>query len=84
MVRENGYMTFTAQLSAKQTRVILVHPNNSITVTGSVMQRAHRSPGKHFSNYQEALANYKCKKMKAVLEFMPEYIAQGLNGTVTI
>lgn len=84
MQRDNGYTTFTAQISPKQQRTIIIHPDNCITISGSAVGQAYGSMGRHFFSYQEALGNYKCKKMKAVMEFIPEYIAQGYTGTVSI
>lgn len=78
------YTIFTAQLSAKQQRVITIGPDNSVNVSGSAMSQAYNTMGKHFFSYNEASDNYKCKKMKAVMSFLPEYIAQGMTGTVTI
>lgn len=79
-----AWSSFELQLSPKQTRKVLLHPGGQISVTGSVMQQAYSSGGKYFGSFQEARDSYKCKKMLACMDFIPEYIEQGLTGKIEV
>jgi len=78
------WTSFDIKLSAKQSRNVLLHPNGTVTIGGSASQQAYNTIGTVFRSFNEAASHYKAKKLKAALEFLPVYVAEGMTGTVTI